>query len=372
VSNSSETSETSLLLHSPTVNIREQVPLAPLTTMQVGGAARFFAEATSADDVREALDFARSRNVPLFVLGGGSNLVVSDQGFTGLVLKVAISGISAREDSGKIIFEVGAGEDWDGFVAQVIQRNCGGVECLSGIPGTVGGTPVQNVGAYGQEVAETILRVRALEIESGCEREFTNAECDFAYRTSRFNTTDRGRYIILSVSFALTPGGAPKVAYADLRRRFADGSNPKLAEVRETVLATRLSKGMVIVDGDSDCRSAGSFFKNPVLTDDQFRTLDQRAAARGLTIPRYPALASRRKVSAAWLIEQAGFTKGYSRGPAGISSKHTLAIVNRGGAKASDIMALKNDIQRAVADQFGIELKPEPVFLGFEERATAK
>ncbi len=347
------------------MKIQEQVPLAPLTTMGVGGPARYFAQTTTAEEVREALGFARSRNVPFFVLGGGSNLVVADHGFPGLVIRIGIRGISEGED-GSRIFEAGAGEDWDGFVAHAVARNCAGVECLSGIPGTVGGTPVQNVGAYGQEVAETILSVRALDVESGCEREFTNAECGFAYRTSRFNATERGRYIIVGVTFALTLGGAPKIAYGDLRKSFAEGAAPTLSEVRETVLSVRRSKGMVLVDGDSDCRSAGSFFKNPVLTDEQFQDLERRTTARGLTVPSYPALASQRKVSAAWLIEQAGFPKGYSRGPAGISTKHTLAIVNCGGATAADVIALKDEIQRGVADQFGIELKPEPVFLGFE------
>ncbi len=186
------------------------------------------------------------------------------------------------------MLDVGAGEDWDELVAHAVARNCAGIECLSGIPGTVGGTPVQNVGAYGQEVAETILRLRALDVESGCEREFTNAECGFAYRASRFNTMERGRYIILGVTFALTPSGAAKIAYGDLKKSFAEGSTPTLSEVRDTVLSVRRSKGMVLVEGDSDCRSAGSFFKNPVLTDDQFRDLEKRAKARGLTVPTIP------------------------------------------------------------------------------------
>lgn len=334
--------------------------------MGVGGPARYFAEAVTAQEIRDALDFARSHNVPFFVLGGGSNLVISDRGFDGLVLKIAIRGISEREDGGKAAFEVGAGEDWDGFVAYAVHRTCAGVECLSGIPGTVGGTPVQNVGAYGQDVAETISRVRVLDVETGCEREFTNAECGFGYRASRFNMHDRGRYIITGVTFTLTPGGSPRIAYGDLKKCFAVGSVPTLSEVRNTVLSIRRSKGMVILDGDSDCRSAGSFFKNPVLTDQHFRDLEQRASARGLTIPSYPALASQRKVSAAWLIEQAGFPRGYSCALAGISTRHTLAIVNRGGAKAADIVALKDEIQLAVNEQFGIVLQPEPVFLGFD------
>jgi UDP-N-acetylmuramate dehydrogenase len=348
------------------VQIREHIPLAPLTTLQIGGPARYFVEATSPGEVREALSFVRVRNVPLFVLGGGSNLVVSDQGFNGLVLKVAIRGITESCEDDKTAFHVAAGETWDDFVAHVVTRNCAGVECLSGIPGSVGGTPVQNVGAYGQEVSETITRVRALDIHSRCEREFTGAECGFAYRTSRFNTHDRGRYVILNATLSLTPGGSPKISYGDLKKRFVDGSAPPtLAEVRDTVLAIRRGKGMVIENGDPDSRSAGSFFKNPMLSPDQFRDLEKRSAKRGLSVPSYPALASRHKISAAWLIEQAGFSKGYSRGAAGISTKHTLAIVNRGAAKAADIIALKDEIQRAVADQFGIDLQPEPVFLGF-------
>ncbi len=363
------------------MKIQEQVALAPLTTMKVGGPARYFVEAETSEDIREAIAFARSRNLPFFVLGGGSNLVVADAGFDGVVVKTALCGIkeigpnlpiagrygapAVADAEDHLIFEVGAGQDWDNFVAHAVERDCAGLECLSGIPGTVGATPVQNVGAYGQEVAETIISVKALEIESGRECEFTNAECGFAYRTSRFNTVDRGRFVILGVTFALRPSGAPKIAYGDLKKCFAQNARPALAEVRDAVLAVRRGKGMVVANDDPDSRSAGSFFKNPVLSEEQFRDLEQRASARGLTIPSYPALASQHKVSAAWLIEQAGFPRGYAKGPVGISTKHTLAIVNRGGAKAADVVGLKDEIQRGVEDQFGIELQPEPVFLGF-------
>lgn len=350
------------------VNIQEQVPLGPLTTLGVGGPARYLVQCVSGNDVRDAVDFARSRQRPIFVLGGGSNLVVADRGFDGIVLKIAIRGISAAERNGaQIIFESGAGEDWDYFVAATVGENCAGVECLSGIPGTVGGTPVQNVGAYGQEVSATIRGVDAYDLESGDIRRFSNADCGFAYRTSRFNTADRGRYIILRVQFALQPGGQPQLAYADLKRHFAGRGRPTLSEIREGVIAIRRGKGMVLDPADPDSHSAGSFFKNPVLSDDQFRDLEQRAVARGLTVPNYPALSSQRKVSAAWLVEQAGFKRGYAQGPVGISSKHSLAMINRGGATAADVVALKGAIQRAVADQFGIELHPEPVFLGFDQ-----
>ena len=346
------------------MRIQQQVPLAPLTTFQVGGTARYFVEARSEEDVRTAVAEAKTRGWPLFVLGGGSNLVVSDAGWPGLVLKIALTGTSERRDGPRVRFDVAAGEDWDGFVAHAVTRDCAGIECLSGIPGTVGGTPVQNVGAYGQEVSETIVSVRVLDTASGELRELENAGAGFAYRSSIFNTRERGRYIVLRVTFALAPGGAPRLEYADLKRHFAGRSNPPtLAETRDAVRAIRLSKAMLIVPGDDDCRSAGSFFKNPVLTREEFERLQARAAA----IPSFPAREGMIKVAAAWLVEQAGFTKGLTRGPVGISRRHALAIVNRGGATAANIISLKDEIQKRVLDQFGIELRPEPVFVGFDQ-----
>lgn len=349
--------------------IRENVPLAPLTTLGVGGPARFFAEAGSADEVRRAVQYAAQRRLPLFVLGGGSNLVISDSGWPGLVLRVRTKGLEEREESGKAVFEVGAGEDWDAFVARAVARDCAGVECLSGIPGSVGGTPVQNVGAYGQEVSETIDSVQALDLKDGQLRELCNPACGFAYRTSIFNTTERGRYIILRVTYALSPGGSPRLAYTDLQKYFAGRPNsPTLAEVREAVRSIRASKAMLIVSGDEDCRSAGSFFKNPVLGDAEHQQLCRRAAALGLQVPSYPALSAQHKVSAAWLVEHSGLGRGYTRGRVGISRKHALAIVNRGGAIAADVVGLKNEIQQRVADTFGVQLTPEPVFVGFDHQ----
>ncbi|HEV2402266.1 MAG TPA: UDP-N-acetylmuramate dehydrogenase [Candidatus Sulfotelmatobacter sp.] len=346
--------------------LQENVPLAPLTTFRLGGPARYLVEARSTAEVAEAVAFAESRNLPLFVLGGGSNLVVADEGWPGLVLKVAITGIEQRsgEHQGKVTFEVGAGESWDAFVAQAVAANCAGVECLSGIPGSVGGTPVQNVGAYGQEVSETIESVQVFDRKDGQSRELCNEACGFSYRTSIFNTTERGRFIILRVTYALVAGGDPHIEYGDLRRHFEGRPSPTLAEVRDAVRQTRARKGMLIVDGDPDSRSAGSFFKNPVLTEKEHENLRQRAEARGLSIPSYPALERNRKVSAAWLVEHSGFSRGYALGQAGISGRHALALVNRGGAKAAEIMALKDRIQRAVEDQWGVRLQPEPVFVG--------
>ena len=233
--------------------IQENVPLAPLTTFKVGGPARYFVEAKTIAEVGEAVESARTRDLPLFVLGGGSNLVVCDAGWPGLVLKVAISAIEERNENGRLLFEAGAGEEWDKFVARAVARNCAGVECLSGIPGSVGGTPVQNVGAYGQEVAETIESVQALDLKNGQVRELCSEACGFSYRTSIFNTTERGHYIILRVTYALTPGGAPRIQYADLKKHFAGWrETPTLADTREAVRRIRASKAMLITPGDED------------------------------------------------------------------------------------------------------------------------
>jgi UDP-N-acetylmuramate dehydrogenase len=349
--------------------LQENITLAPLTTLKLGGPARFFVEAKTVGEVQEAATLARSGDLPLFVLGGGSNLLVSDSGFPGLVLKIAITGIDQRsgyDEDGKVLFDVGAGEPWDRFVSHAVIAQCAGVECLSGIPGSVGGTPVQNVGAYGQEVSETIDSVLALDCNDGQVRELCHDACGFGYRSSIFNTTERERFIILRVTYALEPGGEPHLAYADLKRHF-DGREavPSLAETREAVRHIRALKGMLIVPGDPDCHSAGSFFKNPVLTERQHEALTQRAKVRGLSVPSYPALETHKKVSAAWLVERSGFAKGYGFGHVGISSKHALAIVNRGGGTAAEVLALKEQIQRRVEEIFGVRLEPEPVMVGF-------
>jgi len=346
--------------------ITENVPLAPLTTLRVGGGARYFIEAPTIAEVTQAVEFSRSKGLPLFVLGGGSNLVISDAGWPGLVLKIGITGINHRHGRDEVVFEVGAGEDWDKFVGIVVTHNCSGVECLSGIPGSVGGTPVQNVGAYGQEVANTIESVLALDLKDGQLHELCKEACGFSYRTSIFNTTERGRYIILQVNYSLRHGGEAYIAYADLKRYFAGWSEkPSLANTRDAVRKIRAGKGMLLTPGDDDCRSAGSFFKNPILSNEQYEALNARAAAKNLQIPSYPALDAQKKVSAAWLVEHSGFSRGYGNGPVGISRKHALAIVNRGNATATDVLALKEDIQQRVEEIWGILLEPEPVFVGF-------
>jgi UDP-N-acetylmuramate dehydrogenase len=345
--------------------LQENVPLAPFTTFRIGGPARFFVEAQTPIEVAEAVAFAKSRSIALFVLGGGSNLVVADTGWPGLVLKVGIPGMEQRPglQEGKVLFDAGAGESWDRFVERAVRADCAGVECLSGIPGSVGGTPVQNVGAYGQEVSETIEAVEVFDLKDGHVRELCNEACGFSYRSSIFNTSERGRFIILSVTYALAPEGLPHIEYADLKRHF-EGRSPTLDETREAVRQIRERKGMLIVEGDPDCRSAGSFFKNPVLSAEQHSELSRRAQNQGLIVPSYPALDKAHKVSAAWLVEHSGFARGYRYGHVGISSKHALAIVNRGNGTAAEVLALKNQIQQRVEETWGVRLEPEPVFVG--------
>jgi len=359
------------------MRMEENKPLAPYTTFAIGGPARWFVEAASEDEIVEATAWARERGLALFVLGGGSNLLVADGGFDGLVVRVGLRGISIDaaeadgEGSALRTYRAAAGEDWDSFVQRTVLDDCAGVECLAGIPGTVGGTPVQNVGAYGQEVASTIERVRAFDLNEQRFVEFSAAECGFAYRRSRFNSSDRGNYIVTRVDYRLTLGGAPTIRYADLQRAIQDaaqeGTQQSLADVARVVRRIRLAKGMLLVDGDPDCRSAGSFFKNPVVSDEHAGEI---AALSREVPPWFPTEPGHVKLPAAWLIEQAGFAKGYALGAAAISSRHTLALVNlgnegRGGASAQDVLALAGQINAVVEARFGIHLEMEPVLVGF-------
>jgi UDP-N-acetylmuramate dehydrogenase len=348
------------------MKIQEQVALAPFTTFGIGGPARWFIEAASEAEIVDAVSWARERSLPLFVLGGGSNLLISDRGFAGLVLRVALRGVTFEEDSGSRVYRIAAGEGWDGFVEGAVQDGCAGVECMAGIPGTVGGTPVQNVGAYGQEVAETIERVRVLDLQTLGFREMAAAECGFAYRTSIFNSLERGRFLVTRVDYRLRPGGEPNLRYADLAKAFLVGTQPGLIEVAAQVRRIRRVKGMLIVDGDADCRSAGSFFKNPIISAGQFAELTAGLGVKSeMSPPTYPSGEGWVKLPAAWLIEHAGFSKGFAMGRAGISSRHTLALVNLGGATAGDLLALKEAIVAGVEAKFEISLQMEPVLVGF-------
>jgi UDP-N-acetylmuramate dehydrogenase len=355
------------------VQIREHAPLAPLTTFRVGGPARFFAEPEGEAEVAEALAFARAEGLPTAVIGGGSNLLVADRGFSGLVLRPRLLGMVVEGAE----VEVGAGEPWDGFVAWAVERGLAGVECLSGIPGDVGATPIQNVGAYGQEVAESILSVRALARATGEPRTFTAAECGFGYRDSVFKREEANRFVITRVRFRLRPGGGGSLAYAELAKKLGARPAPSLAEVRAAVIELRRSKSMVWDPADENHRSAGSFFMNPTVSADVADAAEARAVALGAVgpgehMPRWPSAGGAVKLSAAWLIEHAGFQKGTGEGRVGLSTRHSLCVVNRGDATAAEIVAFARRVREGVKERLGVALTPEPVMLGFtaEERAA--
>jgi len=350
--------------------IHENVALAPFTTFRIGGPARYFTDAPTEEALLDAIQFATAKNLPLFVLGGGSNVLVADAGFAGLVVKVSIGGVEWESDRDTTIVRAGAGEEWDPLVAACVERDLTGIECLSGIPGSVGGTPVQNVGAYGQEVSEVLVRVRVYDRHAESVVELSREACGFTYRTSIFNTTAKDRYIVLQVTYALPKHGGPSIRYPDVEREFEGRSSaPTLSEVRAAVRRIRARKAMLLVEDDPDCRSAGSFFKNPIITEEEYAEVQSRAVA---AVPRYRAPGGKVKTAAAWLIEQSGFSKGYTLGPAGLSTKHTLALVNKGGAKAEDILRLARKIQDRVRDKFGVRLIPEPVLIGFEAVSSPK
>ena len=352
------------------IEVRENVPLGPLTTLGVGGPARWFTTATDEAQVAAAVAFAHARSLPIFVLGGGSNLLVSDNGFAGLVLHIALEGIQVGEPAadGRVLITAAAGENWDKLVQFTVDRDLQGMECLAGIPGTVGGTPVQNVGAYGQEVSQAFHSARCLDRRTGAYKVLGRDEIGFAYRTSLLNTTERDCFIVVSVTFALmpssTPGSRPNLSYADLKRVFPEPLQPTLAEVAEAVRAIRRGKGMVLDAGDPDSRSAGSFFRNPIVPAEVLRHV---ASVTGLAedkVPHWLAGDGCIKLPAAWLLERAGFVRGTVLGAAGISSKHTLALINRGGATERDVAALRERIVDRVQERFGIRLEQEPVNVG--------
>ena len=341
--------------------------LADYTTVRLGGPARGFVRAGTEDELIEAVWAADAAGEPVLILGGGSNLVVSDEGFDGTVIQVATRGVS--RDGGPGVLTVAAGEDWDAVVARSVAEGLAGLECLSGIPGLAGATPIQNVGAYGQEVAETIIRVRVYDRVTGDVLEMPNELCGFGYRTSRFRGADR--YVVLSVTFDLAVQvlSAP-VRYAELAAALGvpPGGQAESAEARAAVIELRQRKGMVIDPADPDTRSVGSFFVNPVLDAPALAAVEAAARARcgpGSRVPRFEVGEGVVKVPAAWLIERAGFGKGYNPGDgARISAKHTLALVNAGTASTAALLALAREIRDGVRDAFGVSLAPEPVLVG--------
>lgn len=347
--------------------IQDHIALAPYTTLKVGGAARYFTEVESTDDAHVAIAFVQEKHLPLFVLGGGSNIVVSDTGFPGLVIRNSIKKYESASQGGKTIVRVGAGEEWDAVVERTITEGLLGLELLSGIPGRVGAAPVQNIGAYGSDVASTIIEVRAIDVVDGKEKIFSRAECAFGYRNSIFKSTFAGRFFITEVAFALTLGGMPhRSSYHDLQTYFDDRPIISLADVRNAVINIRAQKGMVIRQDYESYRSVGSFFMNPVIPMAQLRKVKAVVAGEGASsTPWFWEQGDMVKVSAARCIQAAGFTKGYRDGTVGISPKHALAIIAFEHATASDIVHLARTIQDAVEKTFGILLKPEAQFVGF-------
>jgi len=368
-------------------HVTEEVPLAAFTTLRLGGPARRFEVAATEDQLIAQVRAADDRGEPLLVLGGGSNLVVADEGFPGTVVQVTTRGVGRAADGEGLRLTVAAGEDWDAVVAQSVGDGLAGLECLSGIPGLAGATPVQNVGAYGQEVSQTLLAVRAYDRSRRVVTELASADCGFGYRTSAFKRSVApgavtGRFVVLDVTFLLRRASlSAPVRYPELARTLGigEGDQAPLADVRSAVLGLRRGKGMVLDAADPDTRSAGSFFTNPVLDLAAFAELERAVAAAfgpRAKVPRFPAGPGQVKVPAAWLIERAGFTKGYAPGPgkqaARISAKHTLALVNPGAATAAGLLALAREIADGVRKAFGVDLAAEPVLVGAKLRSPGR
>lgn len=346
------------------------VRLADHTTLRLGGPAARFVSAATTGELIAAVAEADAADEPLLVLGGGSNLVVADEGFAGTVVQVGTGGVQAEAGSaaGTVRVRAEAGVEWDGLVERCVAEGYSGVECLSGIPGRVGATPIQNVGAYGQSVAETVAEVVVYDRERGERRTLAPHECGFAYRDSVFKGSDR--YVVCEVVFELESSAlSAPVAYAELARSLGVGQGERVpaADARAAVLELRRGKGMVLDPDDPDARSAGSFFTNPILTEAEFEDLRKRAAdllGPGAEPPAFPEAGGRVKTSAAWLIDKAGFSKGHGSGPARISTKHTLALTNPGGATTADLLALAREVRAGVAERFGVTLVNEPVMVG--------
>ncbi|HUI29820.1 MAG TPA: UDP-N-acetylmuramate dehydrogenase [Candidatus Acidoferrales bacterium] len=353
--------------------IRSNVSLAPYTTIGLGGSAKYFISCPTVDEICSAIEFGRSENLPIVVLGGGSNIIFPDEGFEGLVIKIDYKGIHFEDDGSRTVARVNAGEGWDDFVKLCVEKDLAGVECLSGIPGSVGATPIQNVGAYGQEVRDTIVSVKAINIESLKVVELNSGRCEFGYRNSRFKTRDKNKFVIVEAGYKLMNAGGPTVKYDELReyielRRKRTGNGKQETEelslntVREAVLALRKKKSMIIDRDDPNSKSVGSFFVNPILSEVEYKNFKERLVSAG--IKRAPSYRDTNgiKISAAWLVENSGFQKGYKRNGVGISSNHSLALVNYSGT-AREILSLASDIENAVFEKFGVKLQKEAVIV---------
>jgi UDP-N-acetylmuramate dehydrogenase len=341
---------------------QEQVPLAPRTTLELGGPAAYLAEVESAEGLLEALGWARRRGVPVAVLGGGSNVLVPDAGFDGLVLALQTRGQAVVRDGAQVLLTAQAGEPWDELVAAAVRAGWQGLECLSGIPGRVGATPIQNVGAYGQEVSQAIASVEVLDAGT-LERRLVPADaCGFAYRDSVFKRPG-SPLIVTAVTFSLTPGGAARVAYAELERRLGEG--PKdLEAVRQAVLGLRRAKSMVLEAGDPNRRNVGSFFTNPVVSPGAAAEVQRRAARHGLPpVPSWVQADGRVKLAAGFLVEHSGLARGHRVGAVGLSTAHALALVHHGGGTTAELLAFARVVCDRVMAVFGVELEREPQLL---------
>jgi len=351
---------------------RAKVPLGPLTTLGVGGPADEFVEVLTERDAIDAVREADTAGTPALVLGGGSNLLVADRGFAGRALRMAARGVTRTRDGERVAVTAQAGEPWDELVAACVAEGLAGVECLSGIPGLVGATPIQNVGAYGQEVADTVTAVRAWDRVAREVVTLPAARCGFAYRDSAFKSGAPGRHVVLAVTFALTPGGVASVRYGELSRALAGDAAPTLGRVREAVVALRRAKSMVLDPGDPESRSAGSFFTNPIVTAALADRVEADARATGAlregeAMPRFAAGDGRVKLAAGWLIERAGVGRGEAMGRAAVSKAHALALVARDGCTAAEVVALARSVRGRVRARWGVTLAPEPVLVGFAD-----
>jgi UDP-N-acetylmuramate dehydrogenase len=351
--------------------IQEGVPLAPSTTTGLGGSARYWAVAGTVDHLRYCLAWAGRKGFQVQVLGGGSNILFPDAGYDGLVVKVGLQGVTYSEREDRVLVRAGAGEEWDQLVSACVGRGLAGIECLSGIPGLVGATPIQNVGAYGQQIKESVQAVLALDRQTQDEVEFSREECGFGYRQSRFKGVDRDRFIVTAVSYLLEPEGRPQLTYKELDDHLQEGGGigrpgkgrQALEAVRQGVLELRRAKSMVVDADDPNSRSVGSFFLNPVLDSPAYAELVRRWEQSGGREPvRCFRIPEGYKVPAAWLVERAGYAKGFEQDGAGISVNHALALVNRGGTTAA-ILRLADDIAAAVAKRFAVRLEREPVVI---------
>jgi UDP-N-acetylmuramate dehydrogenase len=347
------------------VQVQRDVPLAARTTLGVGGPASYFVEAHHEALVIEALQWSARRQLQCRILGGGSNVVVSDAGFNGLVVQLATRGVSVRPTADGVELVAAAGEPWDELVARTVAQGWAGLECLSGIPGSVGATPIQNVGAYGQEVSSCISRVRVFDRNQRELVELSAGTCRFGYRDSLFKSVDPERYVVLGVNFRLRAHATPEVRHRELQQHLSSRELPSLtpAAVRESVLELRRTKSMLLAADDPNSRSCGSFFVNPLVDRGVLAAI--QVGLSPATVPHWVQPDGRVKLSAGWLVEQAGFARGYRAGTAGLSSRHALALVCHGAARASDVVTLARRIRATVQERFGVRLQPEPAFWGF-------